>query len=109
MATIRWAACSTPILRKLGVSVLAVGILVTAAFPIQAQSLEEFYASKTITLIVAGTPKALRLTLSLTYFPIRSSDMNASCGMSTFPTRFIRFLPSRCFSSSFRLRVTSPP
>ena len=30
--------------------------------------------------------------------------MNASCGMSTLPTRFIRFLPSFCFSSSFRLR-----
>ena len=43
------------------------------------------------------------------YFPIRSSDMNASCGMSTFPTRFMRFFPARCFSSSLRLRVTSPP
>ena len=27
--------------------------------------------------------------------------------MSTRPTRFIRFFPSFCFSSSFRLRVTS--
>ena len=35
--------------------------------------------------------------------------MNASCGMSTLPTRFMRFLPSFCFSSSLRLRVTSPP
>ena len=25
------------------------------------------------------------------------------------PTRFMRFLPSFCFSSSLRLRVTSPP
>ena len=34
---------------------------------------------------------------------------NASCGMSTRPTLFIRFLPSFCFSRSFLLRVMSPP
>ena len=34
--------------------------------------------------------------------------MNASCGMSTEPIRFMRFLPSFCFSSSLRLRATSP-
>jgi hypothetical protein len=34
---------------------------------------------------------------------------NASCGMSTWPTRFMRFLPSFCFSRSLRLRVMSPP
>ena len=34
---------------------------------------------------------------------------NASCGTSTRPIVFIRFLPSFCFSSSFRLRVMSPP
>jgi len=34
--------------------------------------------------------------------------MNASCGILTRPTCFMRFLPSFCFSSSFRLRVTSP-
>ncbi len=33
----------------------------------------------------------------------------ASCGISTFPTRFMRFLPSFCFSSSLRLREISPP
>ena len=33
----------------------------------------------------------------------------ASCGISTRPTYFIRFLPSFCFSRSFRLRVMSPP
>jgi hypothetical protein len=34
---------------------------------------------------------------------------NASCGTSTRPMVFIRFLPSFCFSSSLRLRVVSPP
>src|SRR5438128_8531835 len=38
-----------------------------------------------------------------------NTAMNASCGISTLPTRLRRFLPSFCFSSSFRLRVTSPP
>ncbi len=35
--------------------------------------------------------------------------MNASCGTSTLPTAFMRFLPSFCFSRSLRLRVMSPP
>ena len=35
--------------------------------------------------------------------------MNASWGISTEPTSFIRDFPSFCFSSSFRLRVMSPP
>ncbi len=35
--------------------------------------------------------------------------MNASCGTSTRPTIFMRFLPSFCFSSSLRLREMSPP
>ena len=38
-----------------------------------------------------------------------STERNASCGISTPPTCRIRFLPSFCFSRSFRLRVTSPP
>ena len=33
----------------------------------------------------------------------------ASCGISTVPTCFMRFLPAFCFSSSFFLRVMSPP
>ena len=32
--------------------------------------------------------------------------MNASCGISTRPTCFIRFFPSFCFSKSLRLRET---
>ena len=41
--------------------------------------------------------------------PVRSTARKASCGISTLPTRFIRCLPSFCFSSSLRLRVMSPP
>ena len=43
------------------------------------------------------------------YSPTLSRARNASCGISTLPTCFIRFLPSFCFSSSLRLRVISPP
>ena len=35
--------------------------------------------------------------------------MNASCGTSTLPMFFMRFLPAFCFSSSLRLRLMSPP
>ena len=38
-----------------------------------------------------------------------STERKASCGISTRPTRFMRFLPAFCFSSSFRLREMSPP
>jgi len=38
-----------------------------------------------------------------------STARKASCGISTRPTRFIRRLPSFCFSSSLRLREISPP
>ena len=38
-----------------------------------------------------------------------STARNASCGTSTLPICFIRFLPSFCFSSSLRLREISPP
>lgn len=38
-----------------------------------------------------------------------SAAMKASCGTSTRPTIFIRFLPSFCFSSSLRFRLMSPP
>ncbi len=40
---------------------------------------------------------------------IFSAEMNASCGMSTFPNWRIFFLPAFCLSSSFRFRVASPP
>ena len=42
-------------------------------------------------------------------WPMLSTARNASCGTSTAPTCFIRFLPAFCFSSSLRLRVMSPP
>ena len=41
--------------------------------------------------------------------PIDSTDRNASCGTSTRPTCFMRFLPSFWRSSSLRLRLMSPP
>ena len=41
--------------------------------------------------------------------PTFNTARNASCGISTRPTRFIRFLPSFCFSSSLRFREMSPP
>ena len=43
------------------------------------------------------------------YSSICSTARKASCGTSTRPTDFIRFLPAFCFFSSFCLRVTSPP
>lgn len=39
----------------------------------------------------------------------RSTARKASCGISTRPTRFMRFLPAFCFSRSLRLREISPP
>jgi hypothetical protein len=41
--------------------------------------------------------------------PTFSTARNASCGMSTLPILFMRFLPSFCFSSSLRFREMSPP
>ena len=41
--------------------------------------------------------------------PICRTARKASCGISTEPTCFMRFLPSFCFSSSLRLRLMSPP
>lgn len=41
--------------------------------------------------------------------PIRSAAINASCGIDTLPYSRIRALPFFCFSSSFFLRVMSPP
>ena len=54
---------------------------------------------------VASVPASIQARYSSTL----STARNASCGISTEPTDFIRFLPSFCFSRSFRLRVMSPP
>ena len=47
------------------------------------------------------------------FLPVGTSEvraaMKASCGTSTRPMDFMRFLPSFCFSSSLRLRLMSPP
>ncbi len=40
---------------------------------------------------------------------VDSAATKASCGTSTRPMVFMRFLPSFCFSSSLRLREISPP
>ena len=50
-----------------------------------------------------------RHQLFLLPWPMLSTARNASCGTSTAPTCFIRFLPFFCFSSSLRLREMSPP
>ena len=41
--------------------------------------------------------------------PICSTARNASCGISTDPTCFMRRFPAFCFSSNLRLREISPP
>ena len=53
----------------------------------------------------ARKPRRLQSLSSPTFRTARK----ASCGISTRPIRFIRFLPSFCFSSSLRLREISPP
>ena len=51
--------------------------------------------------------------ISAHFLPVGTSEvraaMKASCGTSTRPMDFMRFLPSFCFSSSLRLRLMSPP
>src|SRR3569833_2086219 len=46
---------------------------------------------------------------SIYFFPACSTAMKASCGISTVPSCFMRFLPAFCFSNNLRLRDTSPP
>jgi len=44
------------------------------------------------------------------YSPLTfSTAKKASCGISTEPICFIRFLPAFCFSSNFRFLEISPP
>ena len=52
--------------------------------------------------------KRLRPGLAVADSLMWRTARKASCGMSTRPTRFLRFLPSFCFSSSLRLRVMAP-
>ena len=40
---------------------------------------------------------------------ILNAARNASCGISTLPTCFMRRLPFFCCSSSLRFRLMSPP
>ena len=53
--------------------------------------------------------KLIRNQNSYYFFSIFKTAKNASCGISTLPNCFIRFLPSFCFSNNLRLREISPP
>ncbi|VKO89959.1 transposase [Streptococcus pneumoniae] len=50
-----------------------------------------------------------RKGISDNLFFIHTQLRKASCGTSTDPMDFMRFLPAFCFSRSLRLRETSPP
>jgi len=58
---------------------------------------------------LAGRVSAVASAFHLLLVHLEGTAMNASCGISTLPTLFMRRLPSRCFSSSLRFRVMSPP
>ena len=58
---------------------------------------------------VRGIDTTLAGAAAVAYSLTFSTARKASCGISTRPTRFMRLLPSFCFSSNLRLRVTSPP
>ena len=60
-------------------------------------------------LAACGLGRLAHFFCSLPSTSPESAAMNASCGTSTRPTIFMRFLPSFCFSSSLRLRLISPP
>jgi len=60
-------------------------------------------------LLLLATRLLSYLGRLVSVWPVDNAATNASCGTSTRPIVFIRFLPSFCFSSSFRLRVMSPP
>src|SRR3989338_2519198 len=46
---------------------------------------------------------------SFHFFSTFKIAKKASCGNSTLPTRFIRFLPAFCFFNNFCFRLISPP
>ena len=52
---------------------------------------------------------AIRQSRTEIYPSIFNAEINASCGISTFPNCRMRFFPAFCFSKSFFFRVTSPP
>ena len=57
----------------------------------------------------ASEPSFMATILPCVLQSTRSTARKASWGMSTRPTRFMRFFPSFCFSRSFLFRVMSPP
>lgn len=54
-------------------------------------------------------PRSVRFDAWQSYSSTFKIAMKASCGTSTLPIAFMRFLPAFCFSSSLRLREMSPP
>ena len=62
-----------------------------------------------MTAILQSQPtNQIHLPLQFSSSRLRTA-INASCGTSTLPIAFIRFLPRFCFSRSLRLREISPP
>ena len=56
-----------------------------------------------------GAQHSVRVDAYQGYSSTFKIAMKASCGTSTLPIAFMRFLPAFCFSSSLRLREMSPP
>ncbi len=66
-------------------------------------------AAATIAIISQSSPPCVIYWSLVLYFSTWRMARNASWGISTLPTCFMRFLPAFCFSRSFLLRVMSPP
>ena len=88
------------VLGYLGISVWVLIILIVTAHSVTAGPRPARPAKQSAAPVYLGLFSA---------WPVDRAATNASCGTSTRPIVFIRFLPSFCFSSSLRLRVMSPP
>ena len=70
-----------------------------------------FSSAHGIVQTVLGTTASLVYNSDRYFFSLPESRtaINAFCGISTCPTDFIRFFPSRCLAHSFRFLLMSPP